>query len=115
MKDENITTPPGLTPAEAAVSYLLQRVQHDVDLRYHLIGIEAFYRLCVAEAQRTGQSPEHMKDVYSTPADPGEQPKLVVARRLLEQIGQMAHDAAQLGPPAVVVFDRIHDLTQEAP
>jgi len=82
MKDEALTTAPALTPAEAAVNYVLQRIRVDADLRYHMLYTEAFARLCAAEAVRVGKTVEEIKALCSEPAKhcKNDVPKLVKLR-----------------------------------
>lgn len=70
MRDEAITTAPTLSKAEAAVSYILKRMRVDANLRHHLLGTEAFSRLCQAEAARAGKSEEEVEQLFSSLADP---------------------------------------------
>lgn len=53
MKDEALVAS-GVTAAQKAVSYLLRRIAKDADLRYLMLGTEAYALLCVAEKERTG-------------------------------------------------------------
>jgi hypothetical protein len=100
MKDEGLATAAELPDAEAAVNYLLQRVQVDADLRWHMLGTEAFHRLCVAEAKRTGMPVGAIEANYSIPlarcAD--DKPKLVACRLALQQIKQALVRAAAESP-----------------
>jgi len=88
MRDETIITEPGLSSAEAAVSYLLQRIRLDADLRYHMVGTEAFSRLCAAEAERAGEAASLVISEFSTaaPHRRDEVPALLHCQRLLDQI-----------------------------
>lgn len=69
MRDENLQTPACPSLAESAVLYLLMRLRVDPDLRWHLVGTEALARLCAAEAGRTGQSEEEVKQHYLSMAE----------------------------------------------
>ncbi len=53
MRDEALVAS-GTTKAEKAVSYILKRIAHDADLRYLMIGSQAYGLLCEAEKERTG-------------------------------------------------------------
>jgi hypothetical protein len=88
MRDEAIATAPHLTPAEAAVYYLLQRMRLDADLRHHLLDTEAFAKLCAAESRRTGTTAEAIEAVYSVPAPhcADERPKLVACRAAIGEL-----------------------------
>jgi predicted nuclease with TOPRIM domain len=66
MRDEHLDVSDITAPAERAVLYLLKRMQVDVNLRHHMIGTEAFAKLCEAEAARVGMSPEMVMEEYST-------------------------------------------------
>jgi len=106
MKDQHITTDPALSPAEAAVSYLLQRVRVDADLRHHLVGTEAFERLCSAEAARTGKTPDQVeRDLLGLA--PAGTPRLVVLRRAVGG----AVDIIRSRMPAQPAW--LHDLLDE--
>lgn len=49
------------TTATAAVTYLLDRIQVDPELRYHMLGTEAMERLIAVEATATGRSIEDVR------------------------------------------------------
>lgn len=53
MRDEGLVAS-GASAAEKAVNYILQRIAHDADLRYLLLGTQAYALLCEAEKERTG-------------------------------------------------------------
>jgi hypothetical protein len=81
------------TTADDAVSYLLQRYQTDPDLRWILSHTEAFRRLCRAEAERTGESPECVADRRSVDLQPRHRrrsARLPTALRHLEAISNAA-------------------------
>lgn len=87
MRDEAITIDPGpLSLAEQAVCYLLKRIRVDVDLRWLMLHTEAFERLCIAEAQRTGEDVEKVRVLYSTmlPHCKDDEPQVVKLRRELQ-------------------------------
>ncbi len=96
MRDEAIITEPQLSVAEGAICYLLQRVRVDADLRWHLVGTEAFHRLCAAEAKRRGEDLEIVKERYSTllPRCRSDKPRLVMARERLAEISATCADSA---------------------
>lgn len=108
MPDEGIDTKPGLTPAEAAVSYMLQRIRADADLRYHMLGTEAFERLCTAEAARVGRPLGDIKVECSKPYPHRAQDRarLPAYVKLVEAIGEMKH----IDP---IARQRIADLIRE--
>lgn len=91
MKDEAIATPPQLSAAESAVLYLLIRIRLDVDLRWHMLDSEAFAKLCAAEAERTGKTPEEVEGIYANPPPECRDkiPELVKLRRLVDAIEGM--------------------------
>jgi hypothetical protein len=109
MKDEHIQTSPTLGPAQAAVSYVLERIRRDADLRHHMIGTEAFARLCNAEAMRTGKTAEEVEARYATPAYPDEKPRLVACRQALRRVAELA-DAGSSDPDADRVLAEIREL-----
>lgn len=82
MRDEYISTAPRLTCAEDAILYVLKRLKVDADLRWHMLGTEAFERLCDAEAKRSGHPGEYVRALYATPATScaDDKPKLVRLR-----------------------------------
>lgn len=92
MRDEALATETSLTKAEAAVSYILQRIRVDADLRWLMIGTEAFSRLCHAEAERTGKSFDEVREEFSKLAKRCERdvPRVVAFRRLAEQLYEAA-------------------------
>lgn len=54
---------PELKPADRAVAYLLDRLQVDPDLRFYCDPFtESFNQLCLAEAERTGETVERVKE-----------------------------------------------------
>lgn len=55
----------GETAAEKAVSYLLKRIQKDVNLNWGMVGTQAMALLCDAEAARTQESAEAVSEKYS--------------------------------------------------
>jgi len=87
MKDEALMTAPKLSPAEAAVNYMLQRIRVDANLRYHMIHTEAFSRLVAAEAHRTGELAEEIDAKYSTLADhcKSDLPKIAVLKNAIRK------------------------------
>lgn len=89
MKDEALQTDPALSVAEQAVSYMLQRMRVDVNLRHYLIGTEAFAKLCEAEAKRIGTDAESIEAIYSqlAPHLAGHKATVVHHRDKLEKIG----------------------------
>lgn len=88
MRDEGLTTAPELSPSQAAVNYLLQRMRVDADLRHHLLYTEAFARLCKAEAVRTLRTVEEVTEHYSTlaPHCRRDKPQLVVMRETVRAV-----------------------------
>lgn len=97
MKDEGLTTAPGLSLAHGAISYILRRIRVDADLRWHMIGTEAFHRLCAAEAERLGKPFEEIETLYSTPMRDDEA-QLPFCRELLAKIAVIAevHDLKEI-------------------
>lgn len=87
MRDEGLTTPPNLNPAEAAVLYVLKRIQVDVDLRFHMLDTEAFARLCAAESQRIGKSPEQVRDQFAVlaPHCRHDKPRIQTLRQAIQE------------------------------
>lgn len=74
-----------LSPADSAVKYLLDRIQHDVDLRWHLVGTQAFHLLCAAEAAYLGDSVEAVegrRSIDLTPEHHRREPEIVRLRKL---------------------------------
>jgi hypothetical protein len=62
MRDTGLTAEPTIPLADRAVKYLLDRVQHDPDLRYYCgPGTQAWHLLCWAEAARTGEPIEKVE------------------------------------------------------
>jgi hypothetical protein len=98
MRDEALTTPPHLSNSEAAVLYLLKRIRVDADLRYHMLGTEAFERLCSAEALRAGKLLDDIIDLYSTPADHcrDDKPRLPETLAGLEELVKLQAHYARL-------------------
>jgi len=94
MIDEALRTAPTLSPAEAAVSYILQRIRVDANLRYHMLHTEAFGRLCAADALRTGKTEEEAMTTYSTPAEHcrNDKPQLIELRNGIEKAINLMSD-----------------------
>jgi hypothetical protein len=67
MADFGDYSDPDLPPAERAVKYLLDRVRRDPDLRWLLLGTQAFALLCEAEAARTGWTRPTVEGFYAAP------------------------------------------------
>lgn len=115
MKDENLATAPGLSPAEAAVSYLLRRIQADADLRWHMVGTEAFARLCAAEAARTGESADavHRRHTGMLSGHHPRDARLPKAQTILEKIADLAEEGRRRGGATASVFAEIRALAEE--
>src|SRR5437763_1659617 len=112
MKDEGLTTRPELSLAEAAVNYLLQRIRVDADLRHHLLWTEAFAKLCLAEAHRTGESEGTVRERYSAPADPEDKPRLVECREAMQRAaGALREHGLAALPWCLAVIDELDGLT----
>lgn len=58
MKDGDVRPDDSLGSADRAVKYLLDRVQHDANLRWYMLHTQAYQLLLDAEAARRGMSPE---------------------------------------------------------
>ena len=69
MRDEGLVAKKKLTRSQRAVKYLLDRIRVDADLRWKMLGTEAFALLCAAEAKRRGKLKEHVREKYSQPAE----------------------------------------------
>lgn len=100
MRDEALTTAPGLTAAESTVNYLLKRMRVDANLRYHMLHTEAFAKLCAAEAERTGKTIEAVVSIYSRPADHcrDDEPKLVELRRVAKECADTIYEKMGRSP-----------------
>lgn len=76
-------------PVYGAVRYLLDRVQTDPDLRYLLLGSEAFARLCQAEAHATGRPLGEVRSARERDAQPAHrrrEPDVLALKRRVEQL-----------------------------
>jgi hypothetical protein len=95
---------------EQGVTYMLDRIQHDSDLRYLMLHTQAFHLLCQAEAARTGESLEQVEVRRSTDARPKYRqrpPRLLQVRKCLEAVGLAAERVlARFGP---VDLSKPHD------
>lgn len=97
-----------MSPADAAVTYLLNRIQVDPDLRWLMLNTEAFTKLCVAEAARLGEAVEAVTERREHDRQPSHrrhQPRLVEFRRIVQEIRDLDgvnHD------------DKLTDLLEEA-
>lgn len=112
MKDTVIPTQPELSTLENAVSYILQRMRHDANLRHYMLGTQAFALLCEAEAERicllhieVGYPPTmaaKVEEQYST-LDPNarpQEPDVVRLRRENEALQAMLESKGlKLEPP----------------
>ena len=90
MRDVGLTANHSLSPADAAVKYLLDRIQHDPDLRWLMLHSEAFYLLCAAEAARTGETLEVVEArrvLDLQPPHDQREPEVVRLRSKLEAMG----------------------------
>lgn len=110
MNDHGDLKTPGLTPAETAVRYLLDRIRLDADLRYLMLDTEAMHLLCAAEAQRVGQTREMIEGVYRMPAsaNAGREPRLKVYRDMRDALEDLVEDWDSVGED-VPVPDAIND------
>lgn len=82
----------GLTKTESAVLYVLSRIQTDANTHYYLgPGTQAFYLLCQAEAEITGEpleKVEHERSAFLRPHDAVPEVESYAARiRTLEKHG----------------------------
>jgi hypothetical protein len=95
MKDEGLIADQTLSPSQAAVQYLLQRIQVDANLRWYMLGTEAFALLCNAYAQRCGKSVDDVKKHFSQPAvhRSSDSPEVVDQRKALEQIEKIISES----------------------
>jgi hypothetical protein len=101
MRDEGLTVGSQLEHAQAAVKYILKRITVDPDLRHHMIGTEAYDRLCLAEASRIGKTLDQVKEAYweLAPHCRGERAQLVEMRERLEALEAENDDAT---------YDEVH-------
>lgn len=115
MRDEGITTDPSLSLADQAVNYVLRRVQLDADLRWHMVGTEAYHRLCVADAARRGRDVDVVKDQWATPPDrlKGEKARLPEAEKKIRDL-EYKLDVYREGLNPAVVDDPASDKIGEA-
>lgn len=67
MADWGDYTNHNLAPADKAVAYLLERARRDPDLRWLLLGTQAFALLCEAEAVRSGRTRDEVGATAATP------------------------------------------------
>lgn len=89
MRDVGLTASQVLGPADAAVQYLLDRIQHDVNLRHYMLHTEAFHLLCVAESARTGEPIEAVASrrmVNLVPVHQQRLPDVVELRNKIEEL-----------------------------
>lgn len=73
---------------QAAIKYILDRIQRDADLRHHMIHTEAFRRLCAAEAAALGvDEQQHEKARLEWLGKEPPMPQLVRLREILDDAG----------------------------
>ena len=88
MTDGAIAPDPTLSPADRAVTYLLDRCQHDAELRWHLLGTQAFALLVAAEALRLKVEPDFLRRIRQVWCGPGRsESEMLRLRALLEERG----------------------------
>lgn len=88
-----------LAAAMRAIVYLLDRVQRDPDLGWHVLGTEAFALLCQAESAYTGEPVEHVRKRRSLDMQPRHRrrsARLPLALKHLEAIVAAARKALDL-------------------
>lgn len=78
---------PELKPADRAVAYMLDRLQVNPDVRYYCgPGSETFAQLCAAEAERTGETVEQVKERRSKDLQPKYSKREAEVLKLREQL-----------------------------
>lgn len=113
MHDVAIQAPAGLTAAEGAVAYLVQRLKADADLRHHMLHTEAMAWLFAAESLRTGTPAEAMEAEIIDRAIEQEPAQLLQCRRALTEIYNLAADCLERGGTrAAEALRKIQDKTE---
>jgi len=82
-------TPESFHAATLAIRYLLDRIQVDPDLRWHMLGTESFALLCRAEAAFTGVPEDQVqarREADRQPAHRHRRPSLPLARELIAEL-----------------------------
>lgn len=92
---------PELSHAYDAVRYLLDRIQTDPDLRYHMLHTQAMALLCAAEASHLGKSWVEVLNLRCEDLQPAydrREPQLVEARKRIEELESGIGDHEPLAP-----------------
>jgi hypothetical protein len=96
MPDMGLTPDAQLSPADQAVKYLLDRVQHDPDLRWLCgVGTQSFRLLILAEAARTGETEEAVllrRRRNLLPAHHRQEPEVLQRRREVQALREKYDD-----------------------
>jgi hypothetical protein len=98
MRDIGLQPDTELAPADQAVKYLLDRIQNDANLRYHMLHTQAFTLLVEAEAARLGMPIDAVRDKREQDAQPDyarRRPDLVEARAALKRLLVAARDVVE--------------------
>ena len=78
---------PELPPADRAVAYMLDRLQVNPDVRFYCgPGTETFSQLCAAEAARTGETVEAVRERRSKDLQPNYSKRVADVVKLREQL-----------------------------
>jgi hypothetical protein len=86
MRDGEVTADQSLIATHKAITYLLDRVQRDENLRHYLLHTEAHHLLIVAEAKRLSVDPEEHEAKRQEWLGEGKcLPKVVRYERLLDE------------------------------
>lgn len=96
MPDDGQVPDATLSAADQAVKYLLDRIQLDPNLRYYCgNGTESFALLVAAEAARTGETVEAVKDRRCVRLTPSHRPQMAdvyLLRREVEALRDKHQD-----------------------
>lgn len=86
---------PKIKSSFEAVRYLLDRIQRQPDLRWHMLHTQAMALLCAAEAMETAKPYHQVKEYRERDLQPPHdrrQPEIVIARRRIEQLEKAISD-----------------------
>jgi predicted RNA-binding Zn-ribbon protein involved in translation (DUF1610 family) len=96
MIDQVIPVDPGLSLADQAVDYMLERIRRDVDLRWLMLDTEAWAKLCEAHSARTGRPLEDVREESRKlyPHCANDKPRIPEMRRQIAALEEQANKSA---------------------
>lgn len=111
---ETVIDDRGLSAAEAAVRYALERTVRDPQFRWHMIGTETLARLICAEAERRGVSEDDVESALlaAIAKQPCEQPLEQELQHRIDEL-ELLLSGRGLSPPARPPWELVHNRLRD--